>query len=116
MSGLLDGPGGAINKGSLINEGGKTMKMVNFSYVGGVIRSWYYTNGKAVWWRDGSGKVKARFVKGYFLGRPVIRLNRCNMVFCASRAVDHVEKILNVNYFNMLGRIDFKAADAELKK
>ena len=92
------------------------MKMVNFSYVDGVIRSWYYTNGKAVWWRDGSGKVKARFVKGYFLGRPVIRLNRCNMVFCASRAVDHVEKILNVNYFNMLGRIDFKAAGAELKK
>lgn len=90
------------------------MKMVNFSSVDGVIRSWYYTNGKAVWWRDDSGKVKARFVKGHFLGRPVIRLNHCNMVFCASRAVDHVEKILNVNYFNMLGVIDFKAGDPVL--
>lgn len=90
------------------------MKLVNFSSVDGVIHSWYYSNGKAVWWRDENGKVKARFIKGHFLGRPMIRLNNCNMVFCASRAVDHVEKILNAHYFNMLGLVDFKAGDPVL--
>lgn len=114
MSGLLDGPGGAINKGSLINEGGKAIKMVNFSSVVGVIHSWYYSNGKTVWRRDDSGRVRARFVKRHFLGRPVIQPNRCNMVFCVSRAVDHIEKILNAHYFNRLGVIDFKAGDPVL--
>lgn len=90
------------------------MKMINFPAVDGVIHSWYYTNGKAVWWRDESGKVKARFIKGYYQGRPVIRINHCNMAFKNCRAVDHVEKILNVHYFNMLGVIDFKAADPVL--
>lgn len=80
-------------------------KLINFEAVDLVKTDWYYNNGRAVWWRDGGaeGKVKARMIKGYHLGRPVIRINGKLVAFMHIKAVDDIEKILNVHYFKMLG-------------
>lgn len=80
-------------------------KLINFAAVDLVKADWYYSNGKAVWWREGGagGKVKTRMIKGYHLDRPVICINGKLVAFMHIKAVDDIEKILNVNYFKMLG-------------